>query len=65
MGDQISAREDAIFTGKDITEHDRRHCREVYKMAEPIEMLFTLWTRVGQWKHYYVGCTLAQPGEYH
>jgi len=35
------------------------------KMAEPIEMPFTLWTREGQWKHYYVGCTLAHPGEYH
>ena len=34
------------------------------KMAEPIEMLFGLWTRVGRRKHVLHGGTLAPPGEY-
>ena len=35
------------------------------KTAEPIEMLFGMWTRLGPRKHVLdVGCTLAQPGEY-
>jgi len=34
-------------------------------MAEPIEMAFGLWTRVGPGKHVLDGgCTLAPPGEY-
>jgi len=35
------------------------------KTAELIEMFFWMWTRVGPRKHtYYIGCTLAPPGEY-
>jgi len=28
------------------------HSRESYKMAEPIEMSFGMWTRTGPRKHY-------------
>ena len=34
------------------------------KTAEPTEMPFAMWTRVGPRKHVLDG-TLAQPGEYH
>jgi len=34
------------------------------KMAEPIEMPFGLWTRVGLFARTRLGCTLAPPGEY-
>jgi len=35
-------------------------------MAKRIDMPFELWTRVGTRKHVLgIGCTLAQPGEYH
>ena len=39
------------FLGKDMPGHVRRHCRELCKMAERIEMPFGLWTRVGSSKH--------------
>jgi len=34
------------------------------KTAEPIEMLFWVWTCIGPRKHVLDGCTLAPPGEY-
>jgi len=34
------------------------------KVADPIEMPFGLWTRVGQGSMCYMEYTLAQPGEY-
>jgi len=44
--------EGAIFRGKDIPEHVRRYSATSFaKMAEPIEMPFGLWTRVGPRKH--------------
>jgi len=42
----------AVFTGKDIPRHAWRYSAVSYaKMAEPIEMPFALWTRVGPRKH--------------
>jgi len=35
------------FGGKDMPGHARQHCRELCKKAEPIEMPFGLWARVG------------------
>jgi len=41
------------------------HDRNPAKTAEPIEILFRTWTRVGPVKHVLDGgCTLAQPGEH-
>jgi len=34
------------------------------KLAEPIEMPFGLWTRLGPRKHVTWRCTLVPPGEY-
>ena len=53
------------FGGKCISGHVRRHSAVgCAKMTEPMEMMFGLWVRVGSRKHiYYVGCTLAAPGE--
>jgi len=47
--------------------HARRHYAvSCAKMAKRIDMPFELWTRVGTRKHVLgIGCTLAQPGEYH
>ena len=42
----------AIFRGKDMPGHARRHSAvSGAKLAEPIEMLFGLWTRLGRRKH--------------
>jgi len=44
--------EGAIIRGKDMLEHARRHSDVSYaKMAEPIDLPFGLWTRVGRRKH--------------
>ena len=41
-----------IFRGKDMPKHARRHFAvSCAKTAEPIEMLFGLWFRVGPKKH--------------
>jgi len=51
-GVQSAACQGAIFSGKDMPRHARRHstvsCAE---MAEPIEMPFGLWTLVGPRNH--------------
>jgi len=48
VGVQIVPRKVAIFRGKDMPGHARLHSAvSCTKMAEPIEMPFGLWTRVG------------------
>jgi len=49
-----------------MPKHARQHpaVMSCAKMAEPIEMPFGLWSRMGQRKHMLRGCTLAPPGEY-
>jgi len=42
----------AIFRGKDMPGHARRHSAvSCAKMAEPMEMMCGLWTRMGPKKH--------------
>jgi len=54
--------EGAIFREKDMSGlPDDTYAVSCSKMAEPIKMLFGLWTLVGPMKH---ECTLAPPGEY-
>jgi len=44
--------EGAIISGKDMPGHARWHyAMSCEKMAEPVDLLFGLWTRVGQRKH--------------
>jgi len=50
--DQDSPCEGAIIRGKDMHGHARRHSAgRCAKMAEPIDLRFELWTRVGKRKH--------------
>ena len=56
-GVQIPLCEGAIFRGKDMPVYVRQHYCELCKMAELIEMLFLLWTRVGRRKHVLHGRT--------
>jgi len=43
--------ERAIIRGKDIPGHSRQHCAmSCAEMAEPIDLLFGLWTWVGRRK---------------
>jgi len=49
---QIALNEEAIFMGKHMPRHAQRHSAVSFaKMAEPTEMPFGLWTRVGPRKH--------------
>ena len=51
-GVQIPLREGAILRGKGMPPHLRWHSAVgCAKMAEPIEMLFGLWSQVGRRKH--------------
>jgi len=44
--------QETIITGKDMPGHARRHYAvSCAKMAEPIDLPFGLWTRVGRKKH--------------
>jgi len=48
---QIRPCEGAMFSGKDVHGHARRHSTVSFaKTAEQIEMLFGFWTRVGRMK---------------
>ena len=50
--DPDSPCEGAIIRGEDMPRHARRHFAiSCAKMAEPIDLPFALWTRVGQRKH--------------
>jgi len=49
---QIAACKGATFEGKDVPKHARRHSVvSCAKIAEPIEMPFGLWTRLGSRQH--------------
>jgi len=51
-GVQIVSCEGASFQGKDMPGHARGHFVVSFaKIAEPIEMSFGLWTRMGQTNH--------------
>ena len=51
-GVQIAPCQGAIFRGNDMSGHSRRqYVVSCAKMAEPIEMPFVLWTRVGPRQH--------------
>ena len=54
--------EEAILRGKGIPRHARQHSDvSCAKTAEPIEMPFGLWTRVGPRKHVLDGVYIRRP----
>jgi len=54
--------EGAIITGKDMPGHARRHSAlSCAKMAEPIDLQFRLWSRVGKRKHNFNRITQVAP----